>query len=61
MIHILKSKKNGKYYFNVTANNRKVVAQSQGYKTKRGCKKGIAALLKACRQSVVTIDHTVKQ
>lgn len=47
MIKIFKSDKDGQHYFHVTARNGKIIAQSEGYKTKAGARKGIEALKKA--------------
>lgn len=47
MIHTFKSEENGQYYFHVKAKNGKIVAQSEGYKSKASLRKGIEALKKA--------------
>jgi uncharacterized protein YegP (UPF0339 family) len=38
--------KDDKFYFNLTAQNGKVILSSQGYKGKDGCKNGIASVKK---------------
>jgi uncharacterized protein YegP (UPF0339 family) len=38
--------KDEKFYFNLTAANGQVILSSQGYKTKDGCKSGIASVKK---------------
>ena len=40
------SGKDDKFYFNLTAENGKVILSSQGYKGKEGCKNGIASVKK---------------
>jgi uncharacterized protein YegP (UPF0339 family) len=45
MIHIRKSR-NGQLYFTVHADNGKVLATSETYKSTRNCKKGADALCK---------------
>jgi uncharacterized protein YegP (UPF0339 family) len=44
MIELFQSKKNRQFYFRVKGGNNKVIAQSEGYKTKGGRRRGIAAL-----------------
>ena len=41
---IFKSKKNGKFYFNLKADNGQVVLISQGYANTAGAKNGIASV-----------------
>ena len=41
---IFKSKKNGKFYFNLKAGNGQVVLSSQGYANKAGAKNGITSV-----------------
>ena len=41
---IFKSEENSKWYFHIVARNGKIVAQSQGYKSKKGALKGVRAL-----------------
>ena len=41
---IKKSKTGGHFYFNLKANNGEIVATSEMYKSKQGCKKGIRAV-----------------
>jgi uncharacterized protein YegP (UPF0339 family) len=38
--------KDGQFYFNLTAKNGQVIISSQGYKSKDGCKNGIASVKK---------------
>jgi len=45
-IKLFKSDKNGKWYWHVTAKNGRVIAASQGYKSKKGAIKGLLALHK---------------
>lgn len=40
----------GQWYWNVKSKNHKVVAQSEGYKTKAGAERGAKALVTAIRQ-----------
>jgi len=42
-IEVYKDKKK-EFRFRVVANNNKIVAQSEGYKSKQGCIKGVYAL-----------------
>jgi uncharacterized protein YegP (UPF0339 family) len=43
-IEVFKSEKDGQYYFSIKAANGLVIAQSEGYKDKRNCLKGLAAV-----------------
>ena len=45
--------KDRQWYFHLRARNQKVIAQSEGYKTKRGAQRGIAAVCTAARTAVV--------
>lgn len=47
MIQIFKSPEDAQFYFHIRAKNRRIVAQSEGYKTRASAVKGIAALKKA--------------
>lgn len=44
---IKKSKTGGHFYFNLKANNGEIVATSEMYKSRQGCKKGIRAVKRA--------------
>ncbi len=44
MIEIFKDKKK-EFRFRVKARNGKIIAQSEGYKTKKGCERGIDSLI----------------
>lgn len=50
MIQMFKSEADGQFYFRIRARNGKIVAQSEGYKTKASARKGIEALKKAVRE-----------
>ena len=54
MIEIFKDKK-GEFRFRVKARNGKIIATSEGYKTKRSCENGIDSLLNN------TIDPMIKE
>ncbi len=41
----VKKARNGKFYFTLVARNGEVIGTSQMYKTKDGCKKGIASVV----------------
>jgi uncharacterized protein YegP (UPF0339 family) len=45
MFETFRSRKNRQFYFRARARNGKILAQSEGYKTKRSRDKGLAALL----------------
>ena len=51
MIEIFKDKKK-EYRFRVKARNGKIIAQSESYKTKKSCEKGIKSLIKNCSSNV---------
>jgi len=40
--------KRGQWYFRVRAANGKIVAQSEGYKTRHGMRRGVAAMVRVC-------------
>lgn len=44
MIQTFRSKKTRQYYFRVVARNNRIIAQSEGYKTKRSRDRGVEAL-----------------
>lgn len=46
-IIIHKSPVNKQWYFHIKANNGKIIAQSEGYKNKKGCLKSAKSLQKA--------------
>jgi len=52
MIVKFRSMKNMQFYFRVLARNHRIIAQSEGYRTKRARDNGIAALFKVVRYSV---------
>ncbi|MDE1193369.1 MAG: YegP family protein [Arachidicoccus sp.] len=43
---IIKTAKNGKYYFTLHSGNGEIILKSQGYAGKKYCKKGIASVKK---------------
>ena len=43
---VIKTGKNGKFYFNLKASNGEIILASEGYTSKRSCKKGIASVMK---------------
>jgi uncharacterized protein YegP (UPF0339 family) len=45
MFETFRSKKNRQFYFRARARNGRILAQSEGYKTKRARDKGLDALL----------------
>ena len=42
--NLFKSDKNGEWYFNLMANNNKIITASQGYNSKQGAEKGIESV-----------------
>lgn len=46
-----KSKKDFNYYFHLKASNGKIIAQSEGYKTKISCLKGIESVKRFAKNS----------
>lgn len=40
--------RDGQWYFHVRAANGRIVAQSEGYRTKAGMRRGIAAMVRVC-------------
>jgi len=50
---IKRSKKNGQFYFALKAKNGKVICQSEGYKTRAGCVKGIDSVKKNAGEAVI--------
>ncbi len=43
---VIKTGKNGQFYFNLKASNGEIILASQGYTRKDSCKKGIASVMK---------------
>ncbi len=43
---VIKTGKDGQFYFNLKANNGETILSSEGYKEMRGCKNGIASVMK---------------
>jgi uncharacterized protein YegP (UPF0339 family) len=43
---VIKTGKDGQYYFNLKASNGEIILSSEGYTSKRSCKKGIASVMK---------------
>ena len=41
---VIKTGKNGQFYFNLKANNGEIILSSEGYTTKPACKKGIVSV-----------------
>jgi hypothetical protein len=61
MIEIFKDKKK-EYRFRVKAKNGKIIAQSEGYKTKKGCENGIESLIdNIYRIKDLTLNHVLKE
>jgi len=59
MIVIKKSKdKKSPFYWVVLARNKKVLLTSETYRTRNGCKKGIASLVKVLNGIVNIVDET---
>lgn len=57
-----KSKKNGQFYFTLHARNGKVIANSETYKKKDSCMKGIMSVAKSApRAALNIIDETRKK
>lgn len=46
---------NGNWYFHLKAANNKILLQSEGYSTKRGCLKGIEAIKKCVNGQIVEV------
>ena len=57
MIEQFRSRKNRQYYFRVRSRNRRIIAQSEGYKSKRSCDRGIQALLRVARGDYQIVDR----
>lgn len=45
----------GKWYFHLKAANGKILCQSEGYSTKKGCLKGIAAIKKCVNGPIIEL------
>lgn len=56
MIEIFRSTEDDQWYWHVKARNGRVVAQSEGYKSKQGAIKGVTALGKALDTPVEFTD-----
>ncbi len=41
---VIKTGKDGQFYFNLKANNGEIILSSEGYTTRTGCKKGIKSV-----------------
>lgn len=59
MNFVIKKSKNDKFYFILKARNGEVVAVSEMYESKQGCKKGIRAVKKMMFAPVV--DETIEK
>ncbi len=49
--------RNGKYYFDLKAPNGEIICQSQGYVSKQGAERGIAAVKKDAADATI-VDET---
>jgi uncharacterized protein len=43
---VIKTGKDGQFYFNLKASNGEIILSSEGYTTKTSCKRGIASVMK---------------
>ncbi len=55
MIEVFRSDEDDQWYWRVKARNGRVVAQSEGYKSKQGAVKGVVALGKAL--DIPTVEY----
>jgi len=56
---IYKDKK-GEYRFRLKAGNGEIIAESEGYKTKQGCMKGIVSVQKNATKAKITFASSIK-